>query len=147
MTKHEAIAMELHRQGYSCSQAVLAASSDVVGIDRETLLRLAAGFGGGIADMRDVCGAVSAMVMAADLLYARGAPDGNQRAEEDYPRLRALADGFRQANGSIVCRELLGMDGAKRARPAGKICHDMVADAARLLDRYLEAHPARTAGE
>ena len=147
MTKHEAIALELHSQGYSCAQAVLAAFSDVVDLDRKLLLRLAAGFGGGIADMREVCGAVSAMVMAADLIYAHGAPNGRLRSAEDYPRLRALAEAFRLENGSIVCRELLGIDGAKRARPEGKTCHDMVADAARLLDLYLEDHPAEVVGD
>lgn len=146
MTRHEAIADMLHSQGYSCSQAVLGAFSDVVGVDQKMLFKLAAGFGGGIADMREVCGAVIALAMVVDLVYAEGAPDGRQRAANDYPRLRELAEAFRRENGSIVCRELLGMNGTKRVRPLGKTCHDMVCDTARLVDAYLEAHPANRAG-
>ena len=141
MTKHEALAVELHKQHYSCAQAVLAAFSDVAGVDQAVLLKLAAGFGGGIADMHEICGAVSAMLMAADLIYAEGAPDKQMRAEHDYPRLREMTDAFRRENGSILCRELLGFEGAELKRAPGKTCRTMVADAARILDEYIEAHP------
>ena len=141
MTKHEAIAEALHSQGYSCSQAVLAAFSDLANVDRDALLRLSAGLGGGIADLREVCGAVASGVLALDMIYAEGAPDRRRRAEVDYPRLRAFVQAFRDLNGAITCRELLGVEGAKRARPAGKTCHDMVMEAARLVDAYLAAHP------
>ena len=147
MTRHEAIAEALHSQGYSCSQAVLAAFEDATGVDHATLLRLSAGLGGGMADMREVCGAVTGAIIALDLIYAEGAPSRQARAQRDYPRLREFAEAFRALNGSIVCRELLGVEGARRARPEGKTCHDMVCDAARLVDAYLEAHPAEGAGE
>lgn len=147
MTRHEAIAEALHSQGYSCSQAVLAAFDDVTGVDRATLLRLSAGLGGGMADLREVCGAVSGAIIALDLIYAEGAPSKQARAHRDYPRLREFAEAFRAINGSIVCRELLGVEDAARTRPEGKSCHDMVCDAARLVDAYLEAHPVKEAGE
>jgi hypothetical protein len=91
MTKHEELAHELHRQGYSCAQAVAAAFSDLAGLDRATLLKLTAGFGGGIADLREICGAVSGAMMALDLIYAEGAPNKQARSQNDYPRLQALA--------------------------------------------------------
>ena len=141
MTQHEAVAEALHTQGYSCSQAVLAAFSDVVGVDRDVLLRLSTGLGGGMADLREVCGAVSSGILVLDLIYAEGAPDRQRRAELDYPRLRELVQAFRRINGGITCRELLGLEGAKRTCPPGKTCHEMVCDAARLVDEYLLAHP------
>ena len=141
MTRHEALAAELHSRGYSCAQATLAAFSDMIDIDRETLLRLTAGFGGGIADLHEVCGAVTGILMAADLIFAEGAPDKKLRAAHDYPRLRALTDAFSRENHSLLCRELLGVDGAEMKRPADKTCHDLVTDAARLLDEYIDAHP------
>jgi len=146
MTKHEELAHELHRQGYSCAQAVAVAFSDLAGLDRATLLKLTAGFGGGIADLREICGAVSGAMMALDLIYAEGAPNKQARSQNDYPRLQALAGNFKALNGSIICRELLGVDGAARTRPAGKTCHDMVCDAARLVDEYIEAHPIPATG-
>ena len=147
MTKHEAIAEALHSQGYSCSQAVLAAFSDVAGLDQALLLKISAGLGGGMADLHEVCGAVTSAILALDLIYAEGAPSKMRRAQNDYPRLREIANAFREINGSIVCRELLGIEDAERTRPAGKTCHDMVCDAARLVDEYIEACPVEGYGK
>ena len=141
MTKHEAMAEALHSQGYSCSQAVLAAFSDVTGLDQALLLRLSAGLGGGVADLHEICGAVTSAVLALDLIYAEGAPNKALRARNDYPRLREVAQAFRDINGSIVCRELRGFDGCVGVCPKGKTCHDMVCDAARLVDEFMETHP------
>ena len=141
MTPHEAIADELHARGYSCSQSVLAAFSDVTNIDQALLLKISSGLGGGVAGMREVCGAVTGAIIAMSFLYAEGAPDKAVRNQRDYPPLQEIANRFREINGSIVCRELLGVEGAKRTRPAGKTCQDMVRDAARLVDEYIQAHP------
>ena len=51
--------------GYNCAQAVLLAFSDLTKLDPDTARRIASGFGGGMARMREVCGAVSGMFMAA----------------------------------------------------------------------------------
>ena len=55
--------------GCNCAQAVLLAFSDLTKLDPDTARRIASGFGGGMARMREVCGAVSGMFMAAGLLY------------------------------------------------------------------------------
>ena len=56
------------KDGCNCTQAVLLAFSDRTGLDAETAMRIASGFGGGMARMREVCGAVSGMFMAAGLI-------------------------------------------------------------------------------
>lgn len=60
---HSTLAAQLFLDGCSCSQAVMAAFCDLTGMDRSTALRLSAPFGGGIGRMREVCGAVSGMMM------------------------------------------------------------------------------------
>lgn len=62
-------AKELFGKGYNCAQAVLCAFADECGMDEDTAYRLSSSFGGGLGRMREVCGAVSGMSMAAGLLY------------------------------------------------------------------------------
>ena len=54
--------------GYNCCQAVLLAFQDIFGVSPETIATVASGFGGGMARMREVCGTVSAMGMAAGFM-------------------------------------------------------------------------------
>ena len=106
MTKAE-LAKQNFLNGCNCAQAVLLAFSDETGLDRATALRLASGLGGGMARMREVCGTVNGMFLAAGLIL--GSDDTADRAakSELYRRLQGLAERFRARNGSIVCRELL----------------------------------------
>ena len=92
--------------GMNCAQAVLCAFRDRCGLNLDTALKLASGFGGGLARQREVCGAVSGMCMAADLI--RGPGEGADKAAKDehYAFIRELCDAFRAETGSIVCREL-----------------------------------------
>ena len=55
---HAEVARFLFRQGYNCSQAVLGAFADELGLDGELAMRLSCSFGGGMGRMREVCGAV-----------------------------------------------------------------------------------------
>ena len=85
--------------GMNCAQAVLCAFRDRCGLELDTALKLASGFGGGIARQREVCGAVSGMCMAADLI--RGPGEGTDKAAKDehYAFIRGLCDAFREETG------------------------------------------------
>ena len=105
---HTITAAELFLSGCNCAQAVLVAFEDVTGLDREFAMRLSSGFGGGIGRQREVCGAVSGMVLVADLLWgycAPGAEDANKKAH--YALIQELCAAFRKEAGSIVCRDIL----------------------------------------
>lgn len=149
MTKAE-LAKQNFLNGCNCAQAVLLAFSDETGLDRATALRLASGLGGGMARMREVCGTVNGMFLAAGLIL--GSDDTADRAakSELYRRLQELAERFRARNGSIVCRELLagvkttpgGVPEARtdtyyKKRPCAELC----ADAAKILEEFLQAYP------
>ena len=90
--------------GYNCCQAVLLAFQDIFGADEETLATVASGFGGGMARMREVCGTVSAMTYVLSNLY------GDEGRASVYAMIQEVAGEFRKQNGSIVCREFLGLD-------------------------------------
>jgi len=96
-------------EGYNCCQAVLLAFQDILPVDRSALLRVASGFGGGIARMREVCGTVSAMAMIAGFLSPAEDPSNLQQRRDNYALVQRFAQAFKEQKGSIVCREILGL--------------------------------------
>jgi len=94
-------------RGLSCSQAVLAAYAEPLGLDTATAIRVSAGFGGGVGRMAGTCGAVSGVVMVLGLVY--GGPDSASK-ERTYERTREFVRRFRERHGSLDCRDLLGCD-------------------------------------
>ncbi|SET15221.1 C-GCAxxG-C-C family protein [[Clostridium] polysaccharolyticum] len=103
-------AVELFKEGFNCSQAVFAAYSDLYGMDKETALKIASSFGAGMGRMREVCGTCSGMFLVAGL--ESGATEGKDTAgkKQNYDMVQMLAEEFRKRNGTIICRELLGLD-------------------------------------
>jgi len=146
---HQIPSAELFLNGCNCSQAVLAAFSDVTGLDPEFAKKISCGFGGGMGRMREVCGAVSGMIMAANLLYGYTAPGENDRLKKEYYHLvQELSGKFREEAGSIVCREILknppsDPNPSPRTAEYYKIrpCTRMVMLAAKILDEYIAEHP------
>ena len=102
-------AEQLFMEGYNCCQAVLLAFEDVLEADRSTLLRVASGFGGGMARMREVCGTVSAMAMIAGFLSPAEDPSDMNQRRDNYALVQKFAARFKEEKGSIVCREILGL--------------------------------------
>jgi C_GCAxxG_C_C family probable redox protein len=96
-------------EGYNCCQAVVLAYNDVFGIDDDTAAALSSGFGGGMGRMREVCGSVSGMVMLAGLIAPAADPSVKVDRTRNYALVQQMAEEFKALNGSIVCRELLGL--------------------------------------
>lgn len=146
---HAEKAKELFESGCNCAQAVFLAFADLTGLDRETALKLSSSFGGGMGRMREVCGALSGMFLAAGLLYGTtDAATGEEKAAH-YARIRELASAFREKHGSILCRDLLGIDDNGDPKPTprtkqyyqGRPCAGFCYDAAQILDDYIQSHP------
>ena len=140
-------------EGYNCAQSVLMAFCEETGLSKEQAAKLASGFGGGMGRMREVCGAVSAMFMAEGLLNGYGDPKAKEEKAALYARIRSMADEFRDANGSIICRDLLidvetTPGGVPEERSAAyyerRPCACYVEDAARILNGRI--HPEQQKG-
>lgn len=113
---HKKIASELFIEGYNCAQAVFAAFTDVTGLERDYALRLAAGFGGGMGRMREVCGACSGMFMVAGVLFGYTDPKATTEKAGHYALIQELAARFKaRMGGTIICREL--MENLKNGAP------------------------------
>ena len=99
-------------EGYNCCQAVVLAYNDIFNIDDTTAASLASGFGGGMGRMREVCGSVSGMVLLAGLLKPATDPSDKTARTGNYALVQEVAGEFKDINGSIICKELLGITGA-----------------------------------
>ena len=95
--------------GYNCCQAVVLAYNDIFGIDDETAAAMSSGFGGGMGRMREVCGSVSGMVMLAGLIRPATDPTVKDWRTANYALVQEMAGEVKGINGSIVCKELLGL--------------------------------------
>lgn len=107
------IAYENFLKGYNCTQAVTVAFSDVFGLEDEKLARISGGFGGGMGRMREVCGTFSGIVMILSEVYGYSEPKNLEAKKALYEKIRAAAEEFRRDNGSIICKELLGLEKAE----------------------------------
>ena len=141
-------AVELFDSGYNCSQAVFCAFADKFGIDEETAKKLSIGFGGGFGRLREVCGAFSGCTMLAGFKVETDMNDAHSSKTDVYKQVRLLKEEFEKRNGgSIICRELLGIDGASKSHVPEKRteeykkkrpCAEIVRNAAIIMEEYLK---------
>lgn len=110
-------AEDFFAQGYNCSQSVLLAFAEECGFSEEIAARISSSFGGGMGRLREVCGAVSGMFMVAGLCCGYDDPHARVEKTEHYARIQQLAAHFRLKNGSIICRELLGLQQSDASDP------------------------------
>lgn len=138
-------AKELFEQKYHCSQAVLAAFAEELGLTEKQALKLGGCFGGGMCK-GEVCGACTGALMALGLKYGQcEIEDLDSRLKTNDVTVKFL-ELFRKENGSYICKELLGCD---LATPEGKeyakehnlftdFCPHMVVSAVKIAEQLLE---------
>ena len=146
--EHGLIAAENFVNGYNCAQAVVVAFRDLTGLDEKFSAKMASSFGGGMGRMREVCGAVSGMLMVAGLLYGYDTADDGANKKAHYALVQELAGSFREKAGHIVCRELLKNPPSDpnptprtKAFYESRPCTRFVLLAAEILDAYIARHP------
>lgn len=141
------LAVSLFKEGYNCSQAVVAAYADMYGFTREQALKMSASFGGGIGRMRKTCGAACGLFILAGLETGCTEGRNSEGKEANYKLVQELAEEFKKRNGSITCAELLGLEKSAptpttpeartneyyKKRP----CVKMVEEAARIWSEHL----------
>lgn len=136
----------LFKSGCNCAQAVLAAFAQDLNLDEQTALKMAAPFGAGMGRLREVCGAFSGLLMAAGLKYAPADPKDPQAKAAFYALVQQLAAEFKKQNGSLICRELLGLSGPQDPVPQPRTetyykkrpCPEIAGRAAEILQRLIE---------
>ena len=142
-------AVAYFKEGYNCSQSVVAAFADLYGFTHEQALHISASFGGGIGRMRLTCGAVCGMFQLAGLEVAAMEGKDRETKSRNYAIVQELAARFKAENGSITCGELLGLkqdapvsnqaEARTTAYYAKRPCPKMVESAARIFADYLDS--------
>ena len=117
--KNSEIAKENFKSGYNCAQSVFMTYADKFGINKDMALKLSSSFGGGMGRMREVCGEL----------------------------IQTLAEKFKERNGTIICRELLGLEKGENNSfvPSKRTeeyynerpCEDFISDACNIIDKYI----------
>jgi C_GCAxxG_C_C family probable redox protein len=144
MTRTEQ-AISLFREGFSCSQAILAAYADGLGLPRETALRIAQPFGGGIAKSGDWCGTVTGAFLVIGLKYGRVRAADTAAKDKTYAIVQDFVRRFKSKHGTVRCNDLLGCD---IGTPEGQkiieekklhqtLCEKLIQDAVEILDSVL----------
>jgi C_GCAxxG_C_C family probable redox protein len=136
----------LYAEGFSCSQAVFTAFSEDFGLARDASLRLAQPFGGGMAHLGQMCGAVTGAFMAIGLKHGRTRAEDLEARDRTYALQNRFAAAFKELHGSLSCPGLLdGLDlgtceGMALARERNLFktrCASYVRSAAEILDGIL----------
>ena len=138
------LAVERFKSGFNCSQAVFGSYSEQFGLDGQTALKVATGFGGGMR-MSETCGAVTGAFMVLGLKYGNAAAENIQAKEKTYEKIREFTKRFKARSGSVTCKDLLDCDistpeGMKQAQDKGlftSVCPKMVQTAAEILEEIL----------
>ena len=133
---HEEKALSYFKEKFHCSQSVLAAYADELGLTEEQALKIASCFSAGMRK-GEVCGACSGALMVLGMLY--GQADKNDLDNR-------FLDRFKELNGTYICNEILGCDITTQEGVEYAIkhelftttCKDMVALAVQVLEEIIE---------
>ncbi len=148
MSAKTELAKKYHDAGYGCAQAVLASFAQDYGLTEEAALRISTGFGSGMGRLCEACGALTGAFMVIGLQHGKVITDGNKygtNTETTYRLVAELAAKFRERNGSIYCRELVGHDlsnADERAKVVElglfkTVCGKCILDSVELLEEVL----------
>lgn len=133
-------------KGINCTQAVLSACGARHGIDPKTAMKVGGAFGSGM-NMGETCGAVTGALMVIGLRHAKVSKAGFLSRDRTERETLAFIDRFKERNGSVSCKELLGCDlgtaegraHARRDRSFKTRCPKFVRDAAEILEQMRES--------
>ena len=138
-------ALEIHAASFNCAQSVFLPYAADYGVDEQLALKIATCFGTG-AKCGNICGAASGGLMVLGLKYGHidaDTPDQKKRSGEIAADFLAR---FKEANGSLLCRELVGGDlmnedvrtVLKENGTLARVCNKAIQTAAEIVGQVLE---------
>lgn len=138
-------ACSYYREGLNCAECVYLAFLDTheTGLPPETVA-LASGFGGGIGQTKNICGAITGALMALGTQKGRSNPRERETVKERalqlrgevYPRFAALLEEVRAHYGSVLCADLTNRHADFDAPARKQSCMEIIAYCAALADEH-----------
>jgi C_GCAxxG_C_C family probable redox protein len=101
------LALQYFGSNYNCAQSVFISLSQELGVPHNDALALTAGFGGGVAGTRQICGAVAGAVMAIGLKHFDNKEDITISKEHTKIIVQIFLNNFIEKFGSTTCKDLL----------------------------------------
>ena len=126
-------ALENHKNGMNCAQAVACAFADVLKVDENVLFAMAEGFGAGMGGMEATCGAVSGAILLTGIKGSSADVTKPVTKAGTYKLSKEVTSQFKLKNGSLVCKELKGVETKKVLRS----CDGCIEDAAAIVEKVL----------
>lgn len=143
--KIEEIARENYQTGYNCTECVFDALMQAGAIDvPPNALSMCVGFGGGMGLSGYTCGALAGAAMAIGSVHGRHdikklSPEerGAQIPQKYYRRYNRLVHDFKDANGAVLCRDLVG-DKEWLSPERRGMCQNMIINTALMAYDYIQ---------
>lgn len=132
-------ALAYHKKGYNCAQAVACSFAAELGMDEKEIFKIMEAFGLGMGAM-GTCGAVSAMVAIAGMVESDGDLEKPKTKKNSYRVSKEQIQKFQEKNGSVICREIKGVDTKKVLRSCNGCIEDAVVFTAEYLNSYNSNH-------
>jgi C_GCAxxG_C_C family probable redox protein len=107
------LAESFAEQGFLCSESVLLAISQALGIECKQIPRIATGFGAGIARCGELCGALSGAIMGLGLCFGRYRVQDTPEDQTPYEFAQTMTNLFRARFGHTRCDDLINLDLSK----------------------------------
>lgn len=149
MSERSEKAIELFKEGFNCSQAVVGAFAKDIGLDEKTAMKVASGFGGGVGRTGEICGALSGVSIVAGMLY--GATQGRDARSKahTYEEIQRVLKAFKEKYCFVTCRELKNSpentesESVYKKRP----CISIVEDAVLMAEKVMFEDEVKKYGE
>ena len=111
MTDKQQEASVLHEKGFNCAQAVALPFCEELGMPAKFAMKALEGFGAGMGDRMQACGALSGAVFVAGLKHSDGNLEAPASKATTYQHCSKICRAFERQCGSTICREI--KEGAK----------------------------------
>ena len=98
------------RSGNNCAQAVLTAFSEELEFDNDFASAISCGFGGGMGQLQETCGAATGAFMVLGIYNSRNFADNDNRKDHTNAMIQEFNKRFTGIHKTTSCRLLLGID-------------------------------------
>ena len=129
----------------NCAQSIVSVYCEEFGLDRNLGLKMAMGFGSGMARSGNICGAITGAYMILGLSQRINENNARESIDRTYKLIQQFDAAFKAQHGTLLCKELIKYDlsipeqhaEARDKRIFITVCPDLVQDAGKILESLL----------